>query len=186
MNTHDDGLVRPAGRADAEGVARVHIESTRDAYAPLAKVWPEPDWEGKKKYWEDRLAPSQTEPRRVDLVAEAQGKVVGFISGGEGRQAAIDAEVEIYVLHVLPKYRGTGIGSRLWSQACGRIRGESLCAMYVATLAELRCCSFYEHRGGVRALRAARMFHGAPATEVIYIWNKGCSHEATPADVRTH
>jgi GNAT superfamily N-acetyltransferase len=89
------------------------------------------------------------------------------------------------VIHVLPEYRGTGIGGRLWSKACGRIRGESLCSMYVATMAELRCCSFYEHRGGLSARRSARMFHGAPATDVVYIWDRGCSHEAMPADVRT-
>jgi GNAT superfamily N-acetyltransferase len=95
------------------------------------------------------------------------------------------AEVEIYVIHVLPEYRGTGIGGRLWSEACGRLRGESLCAMYVATLAELRCCSFYERRGGVSARRAARMFHGAPVTDVIYLWDKGGSHEALPASAGT-
>jgi len=95
------------------------------------------------------------------------------------------AEVEIYVIHVLPEYRGTGIGGRLWSEACGRLRGESLCAMYVATLAELRCCSFYERRGGVSARRAARMFHGAPVTDVIYLWDKGCSHQALPASAGT-
>jgi ribosomal protein S18 acetylase RimI-like enzyme len=184
--TQGDSLVRPARESDAESIARVHIESTREAYAPLAKVWPEPDWDGKKKFWEGRLAPCPTDPRRVDLVAEAQGRVVGFISGGEARQAGIGVEVEIYVIHVLPEHRGTGIGARLWSEACRRIRGESLCAMYVATLAELRCGSFYEHRGGVSARRSARMFHGAPATDVIYIWGKGCSHEAMPSDVRPH
>lgn len=182
MNTQDDSLVRPARETDAEGIARVHVESTRDAYAPLARVWPEADWEGKKRYWEARLAANPTEPRRVDLVAEAQGRVVGFISGGEARQAGIGAEVEIYVIHVLPEYRGTGIGGRLWSDACSRIRGNGLCAMYVATLAELRCCSFYEQRGGLSAHRSARMFYGAPATDVIYVWNKGRSHEAVPAD----
>jgi ribosomal protein S18 acetylase RimI-like enzyme len=185
MNRQDDSLVRPARESDAEDVARVHIDSTRDAYAPLAKVWPEPDWKGKKAYWEGRLAPSQTDPRRVDLVAEVRGAVVGLISGGEARQAGIGAEVEIYVIHVLPDYRGTGTGGRLWSEACGLIRRGDLCAMYVATLAELRCCSFYERRGGICVRRSARTFHGAPATDVIYMWDKGCSHEAAPADVRT-
>jgi ribosomal protein S18 acetylase RimI-like enzyme len=178
MKARDDILVRPAEYSDAEHVARVHIESARDAYAPLAKIWPEPDWEREKAYWKGLLAPRQADPRRVDLVAEAQGKVVGFISGGEARQAGIGAEVEIYVVHVLTEYRASGIGGLLWSEAGGRIRGENLRAMYVATLAELRCCSFYERRGGLSARRSPRMFHGAPVTDVIYIWDKGCSHEA--------
>jgi hypothetical protein len=29
------------------------------------------------------------------------------------------------------------------------------------------------------------MFHGAPATDVIYMWDNGCSHEAMPAHVRS-
>jgi ribosomal protein S18 acetylase RimI-like enzyme len=180
MTTRGDALVRPARPSDAESVARVHIESTRDAYAPLAKIWPEPDWESKRTYWDGQLAPSHTDSKRVDLVADVQGRVVGFISGGEARQAGIGAEVEIYVIHVLPEYRGTGIGGRLWSAACGQMRGESLCAMYVATLAELRCCSFYERRGGVSTRRAPRMFYGARATEVMYVWENGRAHEAMP------
>lgn len=177
MSSDQDTLVRPARKSDAEAIARVHVASTRQAYAPLAKTWPEPDWASKKAYWERQLAPSQTDPSRVDLVAEVETEVVGFISGGEARQTGIGAEVEIYVIHVLPEHRGAGVGGRLWSEACRRIRGDSLRAMYVATLAELRCCSFYERRGGVAARRAARMFHGAPVTDVIYSWQRGRSNE---------
>jgi ribosomal protein S18 acetylase RimI-like enzyme len=161
-------------------MARVHIESSRDAYAPLAKTWPEPDEANKKASWEQRLAPSQTDPVRVDLVAEVERSVVGFISGGEARQASIGAEVEMYVIHVLPDHRGAGVGGRLWSEACRSIRGEDLRAMYVATLAELRCCSFYELRGGVAERRVPRIFHGGSVTDVIYLWHRGRSNEALP------
>jgi ribosomal protein S18 acetylase RimI-like enzyme len=156
----------------------VHIESTEDAYAPLAKSWPEPDWEARRAHWASRLAATQS-ANRTDLVAELEGSVVGFISGGEARQPSF-GEVEIYVIHVLPEYRGAGIGGQLWSSACERIRGGDLKAMYVATLGELRCCAFYERHGGVIASRSPCVFHGAAATDVTYKWPRGRPHEATP------
>ena len=167
-------VVRRARESDVDAIVRVHIESTQEAYAPLAKSWPEPDWEARRAHWASRLAASQSE-NRTDFVAELEGSVVGFISGGEARQPSL-GEVEIYVIHVRPQHRGAGIGGQLWSPACERIRGEDLKAMYVATLGELRCCAFYERHGGVVASRSPRVFHGAPATEVIYQWPPGCPH----------
>ena len=178
MSSHAVCLVRRARESDVEAIVRVHIESTQDAYAPLAKFWPEPDWESRRAHWASRLVASES-VECSDLVAELEGSVVGFISGGEARQPSI-GEVEIYVIHVLPEYRGAGIGGQLWSPACECIRGEDLKAMYVATLGELRCCAFYERHGGVVANRSPRVFHGAAATDVIYRWPRGCPHEAAP------
>jgi ribosomal protein S18 acetylase RimI-like enzyme len=177
MTSNDATIVRPARESDAEAIARVHIDSTREAYAPLAKSWPEPNWEERPAHWARFLAASQTGAMREDLVAEVEGRVVGLISGGEARQASVGAEVEVYVIHVLPEYRGSGLGGRLWSKLCKGIRGCNLEAMYVATLAELRCCSFYERRGGIVVSRSPRGFHGALATDVIYTWPRGCPHE---------
>jgi ribosomal protein S18 acetylase RimI-like enzyme len=170
------GVIREARASDGAQIVRVHIESTADAYAPLAGTWPTQDLDAKRAHWAARLEDSQRDAKRVDLVADLAGSVVGFVSAGVCRRADI-AEVEIYVIHVLPEHRGTGFGRRLWSEACKRIRGEALCSMYVATLAELRCCSFYERHGGEVASRRPRSFLGAAVTDVVYIWPAGRSNE---------
>jgi L-amino acid N-acyltransferase YncA len=167
--------IRPATVADAPAIARVHVESSEDAYAPLAKDWPAPDREAKARWWAQLLAGAGDD--RVDLVAERSGELVGFISGGPRRDNDVLADLEIYVIHVLPQHRGTGVGSQLWREACDQLRGAELRSMIVDTFAELRCCSFYRAHGGVEARRVAEPFHGATVTGLVYRWERGASHE---------
>jgi GNAT superfamily N-acetyltransferase len=184
LNTETDrdrsmqqALIREASTFDAEGIAHVHIESSRDSYAPLAREWPTPDVPDRIARWGRSLEASAGDPKLVDFVATLDGVVVGFIGGGPARRSDIGAELEVYVVHVLPKHRGKGFGGQLWSAACERLRGDPLPSMYVETLAELRCCSFYEAHGGVVARRAPRTSHGGLVTELVYIWPAGRSNE---------
>ena len=73
-------VVRRARESDVDAIVRVHIDSTQEAYAPLAKSWPEPDWEARRAHWASRLAASQSE-KRTDLVAELEGCDLPFGSG---------------------------------------------------------------------------------------------------------
>jgi hypothetical protein len=54
--------------------------------------------------------------------------------------------------------------------------------MYVETLAELRCCSFYEAHGGEVASRVPRNLHGGAVTGVVYLWPRGRSHARVVRD----
>lgn len=176
MTTHGP-TIRRAQVSDSRAVASVHIESSEQAYAPLAQTWPAPDFAGREAQWRRRFQAESGAPNRVDLVAELDGSVVGFASAGSARRVNEGAEVEVYVIHVLPRHRGNGIGRLLWKEACGHVRGQELRAMYVDTLGELRCCSFYEAHGGQVARRRPGEFHGGAITEVIYIWQWGHSSE---------
>jgi GNAT superfamily N-acetyltransferase len=173
----EKAFIRDAGAFDAEAIAHVHIESSQDSYAPLAREWPTPDVRDRIARWARSLEVSVGDPKLVDLVATLEGVVVGFIGGGPARRSDVGAELEVYVIHVLPKHRGKGFGGHLWSAACERLRGNALPTMYVETLAELRCCSFYEAHGGVVASRAPRTSHGGLVTGLVYIWPAGRSHE---------
>lgn len=177
--------VRPSQPADVDAIVRIHVESTAEAYAPLAKTWPAVvsavDMEKRRGQWLGWVREGQQpDAQRVEVVVELDGSVVGFSSAGRAREQAHGAEVELYVIHVLPRYRGAGAGALLWSEACRRVRGSELRSMYVSTLAELRCCSFYERHGGQLLSRSPRAFHGAERTEVIYFWPSGHSSECPP------
>ena len=171
----EGAVVREARHADAEGIARVHIASAEDSCAPLAKDWPAPDVAKRTERWAASLKASLGDSSRVDLVATVEERVVGFISGGPARRSDVPAAVEVYVVHVLPHYRGRGVGSRLWELAYATLRGPSGLALYVGTLAELPCCAFYEARGGEVLRRSAGTFHGNGVTELVYIWPAGTS-----------
>jgi ribosomal protein S18 acetylase RimI-like enzyme len=169
-------LIREARASDAAAIAHVHIESSQDAYAPLAKDWPAPDLAGRTARWASSLEAS-ADSKRIDLVATLEGTVIGFIGAGPARRKDVEAQLEIYVVHVHPEYRGKGVGNQLWSAVCERLRDETLPAMYLETFAELRCCSFYEAHGGVVRSRTPETFHGGMVTKIVYIWPAGKSNE---------
>jgi ribosomal protein S18 acetylase RimI-like enzyme len=166
---------------DAAGIAAVHIASSDEAYAPLAAEWSRANIEARTARWATILA--KEGPELVMVAEDGTGGIIGFVGGGPARRPEPAAEVEIYVLHVHPGLRGRGVGGALWEIACSELRGRSLLATYVDTLAELRCCSFYERRGGGIIERRTTDFHGASRTHVTYQWARGV--DATVGLVRT-
>jgi ribosomal protein S18 acetylase RimI-like enzyme len=168
-------VLRKAGVGDARAIARVHIASSEDAYAPLAGRWQAEDVEQRTARW----AASLGEADRLVLVAEdADGVVIGFVTGGPARRREPGAELEIYAIHVSPAHRGRMVGDALWNEACRKLRGPELAALYVDTLAELRACSFYERRGGEVVERRATDFLGAGRTHVTYRWARGARSDS--------
>jgi hypothetical protein len=47
----DRAIIRQARQSDAEGVARVHLASSEESYAPLAREWPAQDLATRTKRW---------------------------------------------------------------------------------------------------------------------------------------
>jgi predicted N-acetyltransferase YhbS len=166
-------VIRHARQSDAEGIARVHIASADDSLAPLAREWPAWDLDRRTMQWAESLQAAD----RLDIVATVADQVVGFIGGGPPRQQAMPGGVEIYVVHVLPTHRCTGIGGRLWDLACTTLRGPAHAPLCLETLAELPCCTFYDARGGEVLNRAAGTFYGGAVTHLVYYWPAGKPHE---------
>ncbi len=175
-----DVTIREATVADAAGITRVHIESSRDAYAPLAANWPEPNLQRSTALWIERLAPDAD---RVQWVAAVDGDVVGFLGGGPAR---VDGrgDVEVYVIHVDPAHRGRGIGGRLWAHATPRLRDGTRRSLYLENFAELRSRHFYAARGGRIVSSEAGTYHGGPVTEVTFVWPAGVSSALRPYRLR--
>jgi GNAT superfamily N-acetyltransferase len=96
-------LIRRGTAEDADRVARVHVETWQAAYAHALP--------------QDRLS-SLSPDSRADMhrrfppiVAEVDGRVVGFVSVGASRDE--DADGELFAIYVHPTQWGTGVGRAL-------------------------------------------------------------------------
>lgn len=97
-------MIRPGTAEDAEGVARVQVETWQAAYA---HALPPDQLEALS------LSEAVERHRRwpPDFVAEQDGEIVGFVVVGSSRDP--DTDGELFAIYVHPQQWGTGIGRAL-------------------------------------------------------------------------
>ncbi len=164
--------IRPAAAADADAIARIHVDSWRDAYPTLL-----PD-----SYLVERLSEArQRAAWRQRLGRAGRGEtvlvatvdddtVVGYVAFGRCRRPNMAAMGEIYELYVAPEYQDRGTGRRLLAAALarmGRARAESV---VVEVLAGNPARFFYAHLGATVGGGATRSFAGRQVDTTLYIW----------------
>ena len=132
-------MIRPGTPEDADGAARVHVETWQAAYAHALPA--------------DQLAALSVDQRASGwrrwpptFVAEEAGVIVGFIAVGATRDG--DADAELFSLYVHPDSWGTGIGRALIEAGEHRLRerGHTTAILWVLE-DNPRARRFYELAG---------------------------------------
>jgi L-amino acid N-acyltransferase YncA len=137
-------LARPE---DARPIAEVHVGSWRHAYRGLL---PEGyldrlSVDEREASWREALATGSAGA----VVAEAEGRIVGFASFGPSRdEDAAEGVGEVPAIYVEPEVLGTGVGRSLLAEAAARLRdaGFRRATLWVLE-ANARARRFYEHAG---------------------------------------
>jgi ribosomal protein S18 acetylase RimI-like enzyme len=134
-------LIRPARPEDAAAVAEVHTRSWQAAYEHLLGA--------------ERLAAIDVERRRTVAersiasggvrVAETAGRVVGFVSIGDSRDAP--DEGELYAIYALPEAWGEGAGPGLMAAALATLRERYATSILWVAEDNPRARRFYEREG---------------------------------------
>jgi ribosomal protein S18 acetylase RimI-like enzyme len=164
-------MVRPAHIHDASAIARVHVDSWRSTYQGLLP---------------EAFLASLTEPAYTErwsrvleegssrvYVAEDDGEVVGFASGGRERAGESGYGGELYAIYVLASAQRRGHGRELVRSVVDGLREMDLTDMIIWVLRDNRPARlFYERLGGTY-VRAQPITIG-PATleEVSYGWRQ--------------
>ncbi|MDB5446800.1 MAG: acetyltransferase [Phenylobacterium sp.] len=164
-------MIVPAGPADAEALARVHVTAWRESYrgllpeAFLARM-SEPGYA--RRFRRELTLPGAND---VVLAAANPYGVFGYVAGGPSR-SGVEGEAEVATLYVLRAAQGRGVGKRLLTGAARALAAQGAGSLLISVLRDnLRARSFYEHLGG-RA-DPPRQEHGpggAPVWEVSYRW----------------
>lgn len=163
--------VRPASAADAPGIAEVRVRTWQVAYRDIlpAQFLDELSIEASADRFRERL--SAPTPDRRTWVAEAAGRIVGFVSLGAVRdQPAPRLSGEIYAIYVLAECWERGIGRQLLETAARELKALGYSDAVLWVLADnQRARTFYE-RAGWHADGATKQdtFGGREVTEVRY------------------
>lgn len=109
--------IREAAPDDALGIATVHVETWRRAYAGIAPddVIANLSLRKREQMWAGHFA--NRDLRKCIKVADVDGEVIGFVTAGPNRGDEDDISGEVYAISVLPDYQGRGVGRDLISPA---------------------------------------------------------------------
>lgn len=116
--------------------------------------------------WHAGLTQHIENPTLSFYVAEAEGRVVGMLLFGAGREATF-GEAEIYVINVLPAFQGKGIGKQLIRFALAKIGSQTVYLQVITQNIAAR--SFYERVGFIDSgIQTEREMWGVRFSQQVY------------------
>ncbi|OQP07760.1 GNAT family N-acetyltransferase [Geobacillus sp. 46C-IIa] len=164
-------MIRKADLTDAPAIAAVHVESWKttyrgivpDAYLETLAV------EEKQTLWEKGLSQAD----HSVFVAEENGRVVGFISGGRNRASggpAAQYDGELYAVYLLKEAQGKGLGRQLVQASARDLAQNGIHSLVVWVLAANPSRGFYERLGGKKLAEERVEIGGKALWEWCYGW----------------
>jgi ribosomal protein S18 acetylase RimI-like enzyme len=165
--------IRPARTEDVPEIAAIHVRSWQAAYqGQLPQAYLDGlDPSQRIGQWEQTLSAAGWTFGRT-LVADADGRLSGFVSYGPARDDDADSKRagEIYAIYLMPAVWDKGIGRQLMTTALDRLGEAGFDQVILWVLdSNVRARHFYE-AGGWLADGAAKRddSFGVPMTEMRY------------------
>jgi L-amino acid N-acyltransferase YncA len=159
--------VRAATEQDAGAISHVHVESWRTTYAgivPDAYLAGLDETKGMLQ-WREWLT------RDIQVfVAEVDGEVVGFVSGGSMREPLQDYDAELFAIYLLKQAQRRGVGTALLKALAESLNTKGFKSMAAWVLEGNSSSHFYERSGAVRLLSKEIEVGGVMLPVVAYGW----------------
>ncbi|SFF57167.1 L-amino acid N-acyltransferase YncA [Halobacillus alkaliphilus] len=160
--------IRRATITDAEGVARVQVDSWRSTYEHIVpeEYLTSMTYENRAQKWKKMIT------KQLVYVAEnREGNIIGFSNGGQERSRNYpDYEGELYAIYVLKEHQRSGVGKRLLEPIIHELNKMNIHSMLVFVLADNNSRFFYERLGAEKIDTTEIEVSGKTLDEVVYGW----------------
>ena len=140
--------VRSAALADADGIAEVHVRSWQAAYRGLMpqEVLDGLSVEQRADGWRSILGDPERSSRT--LVAEREGRIVGWAGFGDAREEDAPGTGELWGIYALPDAWSSGVGHALITAVERELADAGHATAYLWVLdGNDRASAFYERHG---------------------------------------
>lgn len=160
--------IRKATPLDAEGIARVHVESWKSTYINIV---PEDflknlSYEKRVEYWYSAIPDGE-----VYVAKNEEGEVIGFASGGKERSRKYPKyNGELYAIYILQEYQGKGVGKLLIKPIVKELKRQGISSMLVLVLEDNPSRKFYEKLGAKKIDSIIVEIGGVQLNELVYVW----------------
>ncbi len=164
--------IRKANLHDAQGIAKVHVDSWRSTYRDLVPqdFLDKLDANKRADFWAKLIH----HPALGDhvIVAETKGQVVGFSSGGRNRTEGSGYQGEIYAIYLASQFQGMGMGRKLFNRSVELLQSEGQTSLMVWVLEGNPACGFYAAMGGLMVSEKWDQIGGKDLKELAYGWKE--------------
>jgi GNAT superfamily N-acetyltransferase len=159
--------IRSAEMQDAAAIAHVHVQSWLTTYAGIvpAEYLASLNEAERVSLWQDWL--------QRDLcihVAELEGEVAGFASGGPIREPLGEYGAEMYAIYLLQAAQGKGIGRQLVGALATALLARDFKNMAVWVLEQNPAVRFYERTGAQHLENKQVEIGGVLLSEIALGW----------------
>lgn len=164
--------VRPARPGDAQGMARVHVDSWRTTYhgivpdAALATL----SYSTRQLLWAGMSNNAEKDHHFIFVAEDESGQIVGFADGGPEREGDPEYKGELYAIYLLKEYQGRGLGRLLAAAVAKSNLQAGYDSMLVWVLAANPAWNFYQHLGGQEVKVKQIEIGGTKLDEIAYGW----------------
>ena len=161
-------VIREAMVEDSAEIARVQVDTWRTTYRGIVpqSFLDQMDYEVRAKSWREQLAAAGS---RI-CVAEMDGTVCGFISGGRLREPMSEFDGEIFAIYITAEAQQHGCGRAMMRKLAGELLQDGLTSAVVWVLERNPACGFYARLGGELVGRQTITIGGSDLVEVAYGW----------------
>jgi GNAT superfamily N-acetyltransferase len=160
-------LVRAAKEQDASAIAQVHVHSWPTTYVGIVPddYLATPNEAERVLLWRNWLT------RDIQVyVAELDGEVVGFVSGGQIREPLQGYDAELFAIYLLDRAQGRGLGTALLRKLAESLRAKGFKGMTVWVLERNPAIHFYEKSGAALVNAKEIEIGGVLLREVAFAW----------------
>ncbi|MGB2605204.1 MAG: GNAT family N-acetyltransferase [Candidatus Sulfotelmatobacter sp.] len=159
--------IRAATEHDAVAISHVHVQSWRRTYAGIVP---------------DEYLTTLNEAERVVLwrewltrdirvyIADLDGEIVGFISGGAIREPVQTYDAELYAMYLLEQAQRQGIGTALLKKLAESLLSHGFTSMIVWVLEKNPSRNFYARSSAQIVTAKEIQIGGLTLSEVSYGW----------------
>lgn len=138
--------IRRATMQDAQGIAKVHVDSWRTTYKGILpqSFLDNLSYDKRTELWQKNIAIVSN----VVLVAEnEQGEIVGFAVGSTRETNLVPNASDLTSIYLLEHYQGQAIGKKLLKAMMLSFKEQQFQTIYVDVLADNKTRYFYEYYG---------------------------------------
>ena len=145
----DDLRISSASYDDLPEVARIHVAAWKQAYAGQVPQFylDNLDVAERLRRWQEQFPNRELSGL---LIARVNNTGAGFVCFGRGRDEDRQDWGEIYAIYVLEAYWGSGVGYRLYQDACAELKGNGFVRVFLWVLdTNRRAIAAYRRWGGM-------------------------------------